>query len=60
MAGPNGFLENAVLGIVHMHVLRGVKDGLTDLIMENFKEDDVRGCIFFQIFELFSTRTFYP
>ena len=31
-----------MLGVVHMHVLRGVKDEVGDLITGNFKEDDIR------------------
>ena len=42
MTGTARFLEDAVLGIVHMHVLRGVKDDVGELLVANFKEDEIK------------------
>ena len=38
---PPGFIDNVVIGTVHMHVLRGVKGDVTDLIQTSFTEKEV-------------------
>ena len=41
MPNPPGFIDNVVIGTVHMHVLRGVKGDVIDLIQTSFTEKDV-------------------
>ena len=38
---PPGFIDNVVIGTVHMHVLRGVMGDVIDLIQTSFTEKDV-------------------
>ena len=42
MTGPNRFLEDVVLGVVHMHILRGVKNEIVDMITDKFKEEEIQ------------------
>ena len=38
---PSGFIDNHVIGTVHMHCLRGVKSDIIDLVQSSFNEKDV-------------------
>ena len=42
MTGPNVFLEDVALGVVHMHILRGVKNKIVDMITDKFKEEEIQ------------------